>query len=174
MEIEIKFKILDANIVRHTLKIIRAIKVSKKKEVDIYFDTYEQRLLKNEILCRLRKIDTAGILSIKEKTRKSKYFKIREEIEVKVSDFQKAKQCLEALGFKVSGGKEKIREFYTYKKTKICIDTLPKIGSFLEIEGTKKSIIEVSKKLGFDYRKGITKSYDELLKEDMRNVSCLS
>ena len=163
MEIEIKFKIYDLKFLRQKLVSIKAKRISKKRERDFYFDTADKILSKREILCRLRKIDTSGLLTIKGKKKQAKYFKIKEEVEIEINSFQKAKACLGILGFKVTGGKEKVRETYLYKSTKICIDALPSIGSFLEIEGTKKNIIEISKKLGFDYKKGITKSYDTLL-----------
>ena len=164
MEIEIKFKIYDLKFLKQKLVSIKAKKISKKREKDFYFDTANKVLSKRGILCRLRKIDTSGLLTIKGKKKQAKYFKIKEEVEIEVPDFNKAKACLGMLGFKVTGGKEKVRETYLYKNTKICIDTLPRIGSFLEIEGTKRNIIEVSRRLGFDYKQGITKSYDELLK----------
>jgi len=163
MKIEIKFKIYDLNFLKQKLVSIKAKKISKKREHDFYFDTSDKVLSKRGILCRLRKIDTSGLLTIKGKKRKTKYFKIKDEVEIEVNDFQKAKSCLETLGFKITGGKEKVRELYLYKNTKICIDTLSRIGSYIEIEGTKRNIIEVSKKLGFNYKNGITTSYDKLL-----------
>ncbi len=54
---------------------------------------------------------------------------------------------------------------WKYDRTEIYIEELPRIGWFVEIEGSEKNIKKVAKTLGFDIQKGVKKSYREYFAE---------
>ncbi|MFH1431814.1 MAG: class IV adenylate cyclase [archaeon] len=90
--------------------------------------------------------------------------KMRQEFEAYVSDFKRAKDMLNALGFKQALVYEKVRERWAVSGTGVCLDTLP-FGSYVEIEGKEKYIVGVAKKLGFGKDDFITSNYFDLAKE---------
>jgi adenylate cyclase class 2 len=76
-------------------------------------------------------------------------FKIKNEYETEIADFETFHFQLDALGFKQSRYHEKRRSTYTYKNSEIVIDKYPAIPPYLEIEGSREEIHEIVKKLGF-------------------------
>jgi adenylate cyclase class 2 len=88
-------------------------------------------------------------------------FKEREEIEVEVSDFNKAREILESLGYETWWVYEKHRTNFSLGSTTTSLDQLP-FGTFMEIEGSEGGIRAAIAKLGLDPKKGMTKTYLEL------------
>ena len=142
-EIEVKILEIDENKIRKKLDSF-ATKISE----NILLTTVTFNNLHNNAAVRLRKIDNETIFTIKVSVPDKKY-KIRKEYETKVSNFEVFKNQLEILGFKQSMLQEKKRTTYKYKNSEIVIDIYPKIPSYTEIEGPKKEIKEIVKKLGY-------------------------
>jgi adenylate cyclase class 2 len=65
---------------------------------------------------------------------------------------------LKSLGFKNEQVYEKWRESYVVEDTLLCLDTLP-YGDFLEIEGSKESIRQLSSQIGLLWEKRILLNY---------------
>ncbi|MEW6295095.1 MAG: class IV adenylate cyclase [Candidatus Diapherotrites archaeon] len=165
LETEIKFKVGSPAKMRKKLKGIRAKRVGKRLEQGFIFDDQKDSLKARGILLRLRKREY-NLLTLKIPSRNaSRKFKVRKEIEVKVSDFSEMKALLEAMGFKVKHRYEKIRESFVFRETRIELDKLPFLGYYLEIEGKQKGIQETAKKLGLSLRDGITKNYLQIARE---------
>ena len=83
----------------------------------------------------------------------------RQEIEFEVSDYQAARQFLEALGFILAISYEKYRTTYTLGSTEVVLDELP-FGSFIEIEASSAEAIHRSaKRLGLDWDARCSESY---------------
>jgi adenylate cyclase class 2 len=161
-EIELKIKLRNPNEVRKKLNALGALKIGKFKEVDVFYDVGEAGLLKSDECRRLRRTGNKAVFTYKGRKTPDKKFKIREEIEVKVSDFEKTREILKKLGHKEGVSYEKIREIFELGNVKIVIDKLPFIGYWLEIEGSKKEILAVAQKLNVDPNKGETRHYGEL------------
>jgi adenylate cyclase class IV len=68
-------------------------------------------------------------------------------------------KILENLGFTKKWIMEKYREKWILGNVEVVIDKLPKMGYFVEIEGSKGAIQKTAKILGLDLKKGITATY---------------
>ena len=161
-EIEIKFEIKNPNLIRRTLKDLKAKFLGKTFERTIRFDTPNNDLEKNEKFLRLR-TGFKNVITLKRKI-KRKDFKEREEIELEISDPEKMKIILEDLGFTKVRIMEKYREKWRLNNTEVVIDKLP-MGNFIEIEGKEKSIKKVVKLLGLDFKHRKTCTYWDLWKD---------
>ena len=170
LEIEIKIKIHNIETLREKIRTQDFCLVEHNTlEHNIVFDTTEQRLKKNKCLLRLRRKKNKYILTFKRppaKALKSKKYKIRDETEVEVSDFENTKTIIRALGFDVFFIYEKYREVYKRKNgnVKIMMDQTP-IGDFIEIEGSAEEIDQIASALGFTPRDYITANYYTLFRE---------
>ncbi|HEX9008544.1 MAG TPA: class IV adenylate cyclase [Patescibacteria group bacterium] len=91
---------------------------------------------------------------------------IKEEIEyeTKVGDFKIIEKILNKMEFKAVSSYERYRTTIKNSSVKITIDEFP-FTSFIEIEGTRQNILEMSKKLGLEKMTNITQSCDSLFQE---------
>jgi adenylate cyclase class 2 len=131
-------------------------------EDNIVFDDDKGTLFKNKLLLRLRKSDKVTI-TFKKPIERSQ-FKVMEEYEVRVSDFDEMHKILNMLGFKKVFRYQKRREIYRFGHTKVLLDSTP-IGDFVEIEGEKDDIRKTCSLLGLDFKKGTSKNYRTLYRE---------
>lgn len=170
LEIEIKIRIDNIETLREKIRTQDFSLVEHNTlEYNIVFDTPDQRLKKNKCLLRLRRKNKQNVLTYKRppaKALKSKKYKIREETEVEVSDFENTKAIIQALGFDVFFIYEKYREVFKRKSgnVKIMIDQTP-IGDFIEIEGSAEEIDHIASALGFTREDYITANYYTLFRE---------
>jgi len=135
-----------------------AQRLGRAFETNIRFEDANNSLIKQKSLLRLRK-DTKTRLTFKSEPRSEDHeFKILKELEVEVSDFHIMKQILESIGFHKEQTYEKWRETFILNRTILCIDTLP-YGDFLEIEGEKHNIKEISGSIGLEWSKRILTNY---------------
>jgi len=87
--------------------------------------------------------------------------------------FEKAKQFLEALGYRQTMFYEKYRTTYEFGDLSIMLDELP-YGNFVEIEGENvEQIQDVAAKLHLDWSTAIDNSYTGLF-ENVKKVLELS
>lgn len=166
-ETEIKLRVENLEKIKQIL-LNKGFKIEKQVffERNYVFDTEENTLKSKNQLLRLRIEGKKYILTFKKpiiQEDKSEY-KVREEIEIEVSDFDKAKLIIENLGYTIKFIYEKYREIYSKKDVHIMLDKTP-IGNFIEIEGNYSEIDYVSNLLGFDKKDYINKTYGELFKK---------
>lgn len=83
------------------------------------------------------------------------------EINLNVSDFEKAKILVEAIGFMHYAHQEKDRHSFHYKNWNFDIDTYPNMPTYLEIEGESESSINEAIKL-LDLEKHIALAHGEI------------
>lgn len=138
-------------------------------EVNRYFDTPTGSLRRTDQGLRIRvekDLDTHQekvIITHKGQQLDSK-LKRRSETELLVSDARAACALLEALGFTNTLSFEKRREKWSLKKCEVVVDTLPYLGTFVEIEGpSERTVQSVIKLLGLQYLPPIKTSYIALL-----------
>jgi adenylate cyclase, class 2 len=137
-------------------------------EHNILFDTPDGSLKKNRYLLRLRKVGNNNIITFKRptpQTGSSNAYKIREEIEIDVSDFEKARTIFSALGLEEFFIYEKYREVYENDQVKLMMDHTP-IGDFLEIEGEAEEIDKIAVQLGYSKTDYITDNYLTLFRKE--------
>ena len=158
LEIEVKFYLENAKLVREKLLSAGASSSGRIFESNICFDDEHDSLKAQQSLLRLRK-DKKITLTHKSKPEAGETdFKVLKELEVQVNDFDVMLNILETLGYHRTLVYEKYRETLTIGKTKLCIDCMP-FGDFLEIEGSKTDIRKLAQDLGMSWDRRITDNY---------------
>lgn len=184
-EIEVKLPVRDIEKVRADLKKLGARKIARVYERNTLFDTEDFRLRQRHAILRIRceqnarfgarsratrerdRMFTDCLLTFKGllkdgSTRGGKY-KEREEIECRVAGGGELAEVLEGLGLRPWFQYEKYRTRYRASDVALHfdLDETP-IGTFLELEGPKRSIDRAARALGYSARDCITESYLEL------------
>jgi predicted adenylyl cyclase CyaB len=176
-ELEAKFKIEESDICDLQAKILSlgALYKGKRKEINEFFDSKDERLNKAGLLVRLRTINWIGkgdseyVITYKGRQKKGK-LKCREELEYSVSNPESAVKVFNIMGYVKNFSFEKKRRCYTLGDCLIEIDELPKLGFFCEIEGpTQKAIERVMVRIGFADAKLINKGYGTLIRDYLKN-----
>ncbi len=130
-------------------------------ERDLRYDDRKGSLTKADQVLRLR-MDDQATLTYKGSGVLKAGASSRQEIEVKVSDFDTAQKLLEALGYHLILVYEKYRTTYTYLHCAVVLDQMP-YGWFCEIEGENpENIKEAARKLGLNWEARIVDSYTKL------------
>ena len=167
LEIEIKIKVDDLKKIRRKIIKLGFRTIAPYSfEHNILFDTKDERLKKNKLLLRLRKIEDKYIVTFKhppEQSPDASHYKIREEKEIEVSDYENIKSIFTGLGFKVFFIYEKYREIFDNGNVKIMMDHTP-IGDYIEIEGDAEGIDKTAAQLGYSKSDYITDNYMTLYK----------
>jgi adenylate cyclase class 2 len=159
LEIEVKFQVLDQDAFLKRLGDLGAVCTQERVlEINLRFDTADGRLRAARQVLRLRK-DNRVRMTYKGPAEESQTVAIRPEIEFTVSDFESARNFLEALGYVISVVYEKCRTSFDLEGAEISLDEMP-FGLFCEIEGRDASQIEnLASGLGLDWENRITDSY---------------
>lgn len=139
LEIEAKFRVADHDPIRERLRALGARRVGEVMESNHIFDDAERSLLARQCGLRVRSnrdLATGAVgstLTYKGPPHPGAA-KQREEIETAVGDAETACRLLRALGFVEVIRFEKRRESWRLSEALIELDTLPKLGTFVEIE----------------------------------------
>jgi predicted adenylyl cyclase CyaB len=147
-----KFRLDDPAVLRGRLRACRARRIALVHETNRIFDTAERRLLAADCGLRLRRqrpLDDAGPAAGTTLTYKGPRgagpAKVREEVETSVADSGAAARILERLGFNEVIVYEKRRETWRLDDCEVCLDELPKLGWFVEIEGPSREAVETAR-----------------------------
>lgn len=168
-ETEIKLEVRDRRALRRRLANsgFRVIE-PRHFESNALYDFPDLRLWKAHCLLRLRQEGQQWLVTFKGAPLGSREYKIRREIETVVSDGPAVRELLEALGFLEAFRYEKFRTVYstssrpTRGATKLLLVDETPIGDYLELEGPKRWIDQVARKLGYQRDEYITASYASL------------
>ncbi len=176
LEIEIKLKVDDLAPVRERLKQLGAKRVGEALETNVFFDTADRALLGSDCGLRLRlSRDSASgneKLRITYKgPRAEGPVKSREEIEVGVDSMDTAVELLERLGYMRMLTFEKRRETWMLEKScSVELDTLPHIGSFVEIEcKSEADVLRIREKLGLAHVNHVLPTYADLVSRHLND-----
>ena len=160
LEIEAKFNVDDLTTVRQALLSCGAI-LEKPRiyEKNTVYDNEYQSLKNSFRLIRLRqdekiKLTYKGVPSVQIKSD----VKVREEIELEVSDFEKMEQIIGRLGYQPAIVYEKYRETFSFEGVEVVLDALP-YGDFVELEGSEAAIKAAVNKIGLDWSQRINTNY---------------
>src|SRR6266498_4150193 len=161
-ETEAKFYVLNLDQITTRLHELQARLIqSRVLETNLRFDLPDASLHSTGRVLRLRR-DTKARLTYKGAGQNKSGILDRQEIEFVVDDLEKARQFLEALGYRQTMVYEKYRATYELDNTSIMLDELP-YGDFVEIEGeTEEQIRSVAAKLNLDWDAAIETSYTGL------------
>jgi len=137
IEIEIQVKIENSKPLLEFLK-KRAKFQKEKHQIDEYFSPAHRNFLETRPVkewLRLRNADGNYSLNYKnwhfDKNGKSHYC---DEYESKIDDFNKTKKIFSALNFKSIVTVDKLRKIWEYRNYEISVDSVKKLGDFVEIE----------------------------------------
>ena len=161
-ELEIKLYLSDLPAYQKLLEALGArLKEPRQHEVNLRFDTTDGALTRSAQVLRLRQ-DTVARLTYKGPGETLNEVHARKEIEFTVSDYNSARDLLEALGYQVSLMYEKYRTTYEIDGLQVTLDEMP-YGHFTEIEGPEAGgIRSIADKLGLDWEARIVDSYTSL------------
>jgi adenylate cyclase, class 2 len=160
-EIEAKFYVSRPEELQYRLEALGA-KLSEPRilESNIRFDTPKGELKKAGRVLRLRQ-DSRARLTYKDADSPQGGALSRREIEFSVSDYDAAREFLEALGYVVVLTYEKNRTTYKLDDAEIMLDEMP-YGNFVEIEGEAGELRPIADKLGLKWDASIQQSYSQL------------
>ncbi len=158
-EIEVKFYVADLAAIERRLRELGASQTQARTlELNLRFDTPERELERDFRVLRLRQ-DTRARLTYKGPVLGHQGVRVRQEIEFEVSDFDAAREFLQALGYRVSMTYEKYRATYEVMGVEVSLDEMP-YGNFVEIEGPDSETIQImSARLSLDWEASIPSSY---------------
>ncbi len=170
-EIEAKLKVDSLKEVERKLSEVGAEFVAEQLQTDTYFDDTGAVLKSSDRALRLRR-QRAGqkdntFLTYKGAKEKND-FKKRLEIEIEVGDGDSVEKLLSELGYEKALVFEKRRQIWQLGDCIVCLDELPLLGCFVEIEGPDGgSISDVQKKLGLSDLQHIVESYACLMQQKL-------
>lgn len=166
LEVEIKAKVTGFSEILEKLKNLNAEFEKTEIQEDIYFAHPARDFSKTDEAFRVRQINDKFFLTYKG-PKVDAETKTREEIEISVE--KNIIMILKKLGFSKWKSVKKTRKTYKLNDFIICLDDVPGLGKFIEIETNdyenKDKIFELLEELGIDKSKSITKSYAELVGE---------
>lgn len=163
-EIEVKVVVKDFKEIKKKLKELGAKKKCPKTlEKNILFDHKNLKIKEKNFVLRLRRFGKVNLLTLKTKTKGKKGFKVREEINLFINDFEKMQIILKKLGFYEVFYYEKYREDYIYNGLNISLDKTP-IGNYVEIEGDYENILKFLAEINVKIEETISLSYLQLFR----------
>jgi predicted adenylyl cyclase CyaB len=176
VEIEIKLKVDHLAPVRDRLRAVGATLAGEAMETNVFFDTPERTLLSQDCGLRLRTSHPVGVskaaaAAADEKRRvtfkgprEEGAVKKREEIEVGVDDAGAVTALIERFGYVAQLTFEKRRETWRLEGSTIELDTLPELGSYVEIESpSEEQVLEIRKRLGLEHVEPVAPTYADLV-----------
>jgi len=174
IEIETKIKVKSLDEIAARLDTLGAKLLYELSQADTYFDDAAETLFASDCGLRLRKQadgENQKIILTYKGPRQKSHFKSRTEIEIEVSDFEVAAELLNALDFKKSLVFEKRRQLWQMSDCVVCLDELPLLGSFVEIEApTARQITEALRKLQLADVPHINESYAHLIRAKLAEI----
>jgi adenylate cyclase, class 2 len=158
LEIEVKFHIVDILRLHRRLVEMGATTRPEVFESNIRFEGAGEAFKKKGQLLRLRK-DASCRLTFKcRPLGHDSEFKVYQELEVEVDNFDVMNNILQSLGFRPAQVYEKWRRVFNWRDVELCLDRMP-FGTFLEIEGPRQSIKNAAHQLGLVWRDRILTNY---------------
>ncbi len=160
LEVEVKFLVADLTAVRSHLLVLNAIlKKARVFEQNIRLDTPDGALLSELRMLRIRQ-DTAVKVTFKSPPPPETVseVKVREELEMTVSNAETAVSIFSRLGFSPVQTYEKYRETFQLGKVEIVLDEMP-YGNFVELEGAEAEIKALSAQLNLVWEHRILPGY---------------
>ncbi len=162
-ETEAKFHIRNLGRIESRLLELKARLIQPRiHEINLRFDNAGDELRSSLRVLRLRQDEKARLTFKGPSVEQAGGILSRREIEFVVEDFDKAREFLEALGYRVVVFYEKFRATYELGTSHIMLDELP-YGHFLEIEGENaEEIRKVADLLGLDWGAMVRAGYHAL------------
>ena len=176
VEIEAKIKVESLDAVAERLAELDAELVGGYLQRDTFFADADKELIKQgkglRIRQQIRGSETTNILTFKGPKDNSE-LKSRVEKEVVVEDFASMAGILESLGYEKVFVIEKRRSVWYFGGCEVCLDELPLLGSFVEVEGPGETErFEVLQRLGLCGSDHIDEGYAKLARKKLSELGC--
>jgi adenylate cyclase class 2 len=169
-EIEAKIGLDDPGSLRTRLGELGAVRQRHVQETNRIFDARDRRLLAGDCGLRIRESRPLGGEGPLQPTltfkgpRDPGPLKSRAELETPVADAQTLAEILHRLGFREVIRYEKRRETWRLGECEVCLDELPRLGWYVEIEGPRTDAVEtVREQLGLTASPTLAETYVELV-----------
>ncbi|MFH1616063.1 MAG: class IV adenylate cyclase [Planctomycetota bacterium] len=168
-EIEAKLKVESFEEVVSKLEENNGLFEAEQLQNDHYFDDHDRTLTKTDNCLRIRQQVSQGretIFLTYKGPKAATSLKQRDEIQIKIDDFEAGMKMLESLGYERVLFFQKRRQLWLLGPCRVSLDELPVIGTFVEIEGPGEEEIHVVQgRLGLSGASHIAKSYAEMICE---------
>lgn len=149
-EIEVKILEIDPVKLVAKLKELGAKKLEKGIFYVTAFDFEDDRLMKQGSFVRVRKFNNRGELVLKKPMESQGDYKIMEEIESNISDYEAVVRLFEVLGMKTFAKQETYRASYKLGNLKFEFDKHPTMPWLIEVEApTEEDVKKGVEMLGF-------------------------
>jgi predicted adenylyl cyclase CyaB len=170
-EIEQKLRLLDRVQAQLTEERCRRLAVADKAftiQRDEYFDTSNEDLLKGDFTVRIRQLEDRVFIALKgPRIHQPSGVHRRIELEFEVPDQRHLRTQLETQGLLRTAVIDKRRCEFSIQQCSVALDTVPFIGSFIEIEGPSEEAIEaVRNALDLSAAVAVKENYTELLERE--------
>lgn len=177
IEIEAKIKVESLELIAESLRQAGAKFESEISQRDTFFNDVKSDLIKSGSGLRLRRQvnrDGEKIVLTFKGPKMSGPFKSRQEIEVGLDEngFDGMVKLLGGLGFVQVLAFEKKRKMWLLDDCQVCLDEVPLLGNFVEVEGPNEHVIaEVLSKIQLYGLEHINKGYARLMREKLDEIS---
>ena len=157
MEVEAKFPYREE--VEERVREIAEL-IIEKYEQDVYFAHPCRDFAQTDEALRIRR-DAEEVTVTYKGPKVDSETKSREEIKLKVDDFEAAREILEKLGFKAVAEVKKLRRIYGLGEAIICLDEVEGLGKYVEIEveaeniEVKEKVFQIAERLGYSRNESI-------------------
>lgn len=170
LEIEIKVRVPDLGTIRERITVRGGVLTEQLTEHDSYYNAPHRDFGVTDEALRLRRAGEKAIVTYKGPKNTILGSKVREELNLDISDPTAFDKIVTSLGFKPVAVVIKKREYYQYQDFTISLDQVEGLGDFVEIElitendaeRAAKRIDNIAKEIGVTGER-ITSSYLELL-----------
>lgn len=176
VEIEAKMKVSDLAVIKDRLMSAGAQLIGEFLERNTFFDTEDRSLLAADEGLRLRlnhdlnSGNKVCIMTFKG-PRQHGQLKSREETETTVGSYTDACSLIERMGFTRILSFEKRRDSWSLGGCEVELDNLPRLGSFVEIEGPRdEAVLKVREILQLTDRPLIRASYVAMLMTNLQEA----
>ena len=129
----------------------------RRLQEDVLLDTEDGTLRQRRCALRIRTESGKSVLTFKGPVLQST-MKVREEQETMLGDGEVVLRVLHELGLRVWFRYQKYREEFTTADITIALDETP-VGTFVELEGSERGILEMTKALGRTPEDFVLESY---------------
>src|SRR3989339_605425 len=150
MEIELRAKILDEQLLEDKLKQLPNIveKKSKERQVDLYFKHESEKEEKMIIRIRKNYENNKALLTFKSKSKHSDDI-AWQDFDTPINDPDKLENLLINSGYVYFCLIDKVRQSFRYKDFEINIDNIRDLGLFIEIEknGEENEVENIKKEI---------------------------
>ena len=170
LEIEIKVRVPDLESIRKRITACGGVLTERLTEHDSYYNAPHRDFGITDEALRLRQAGGKTVVTYKGPKSTILGSKVREELNLDISDPKTFDKIITSLGFKLVAVVLKDREYYQYQDYTISLDKVEGLGDFVEIELITESNAELAasridttaKEMGVIGER-ITSSYLELL-----------